>query len=754
MNSLLENALHYADYGWKIIPLHNITPAGNCSCGRPDCQSPGKHPRIHGGLKAASSDRAMVNAWWAKWPDANIGCVCGPESFTVVDIDPRHGGDVSLAKLASANGGMPRTLSVKTGGGGTHYFFRYDPDCPCSSGVIAPGIDTRSGGRGYVVLPPSNHKSGREYEWAEGETQMAALPEWLKPKKQTGSTIGNPAAVYPIGAPKISGDIEARACAYLDRCPPAIQGAGGHSALLRAARVLVSGFAMTASDAARILWTRYNPRCVPPWDPTQPAQVKDFNRKISEAERLPSNHPRGWLLDSSEDDIGLLDFGDKIAIGLLETEDNIDCSEPDDEAQDALTEPAECPEELLHPPGLVGDICEWINSTAGCNQPLLAVGATLSACGALFGRKVRDKYNGRTNLYAIGVAHSSAGKDYAPDCIFRLFTEAGASDMIGGQVTSDSAIELALQQCPAKIFFWDEVGHMFSNIKNAACSTSGGFLRTVVPTLMQLYSSAHKLYVGKQRAEGIARRIDQPHACVYGMTSPDVLFSAISTAELRDGWLGRNLLFISKQRPKFIPNPGTGTEPPRRLVDSVAKWISFRPPDIMNGGSGDIEQAKRGGSMIISDSEAATTVFNSFRDEAYDRMINAGDDTQYLWGKSFQNARHVALIIAAGDGANEISEAHANYACGLVRFNTLQFAREVRMNVADSAAEAEKKRLYRIIDECGDKGITKKQLTRRTQWIRDRKTRDDYLDDLAESGMIKILKNNQKTKPIFVYFSK
>ena len=90
----LAAALDYGRRGWAVVPLHTLTGDG-CSCGRLDCSSPGKHPRIKTGAdhSAASTDAEQISQWWSLWPDANIGLVTGRRSgLLVVDVDPRHGG--------------------------------------------------------------------------------------------------------------------------------------------------------------------------------------------------------------------------------------------------------------------------------------------------------------------------------------------------------------------------------------------------------------------------------------------------------------------------------------------------------------------------------------------------------------------------------------------------------------------------------------------------------------------------------------
>lgn len=55
---------------------------------------------------------------------ANVGIATGPaSSLVVLDIDPRHGGDDSLADLQSEHGALPLTVTALTGGGGQHHYF-------------------------------------------------------------------------------------------------------------------------------------------------------------------------------------------------------------------------------------------------------------------------------------------------------------------------------------------------------------------------------------------------------------------------------------------------------------------------------------------------------------------------------------------------------------------------------------------------------------------------------------------------------
>jgi putative DNA primase/helicase len=190
--TMLEAALGYAEkLGWKVFPCHSITE-GRCTCGDPACTSPGKHPRTVHGCKDASSDRAVIVEWWRRSPNSNIAVATGePSGVDVLDVDPRHGGDETLRALELEHGELPATPMSTTGGGGWHRFFKHTPGLANSAGKLGPGLDWRTTG-GFVILPPSQHISGRRYVWEcasrPEEITAARLPEALL---KLASTNGN-----------------------------------------------------------------------------------------------------------------------------------------------------------------------------------------------------------------------------------------------------------------------------------------------------------------------------------------------------------------------------------------------------------------------------------------------------------------------------------------------------------------------------------------------------------------------------------
>lgn len=176
---MLDHALAYAERGWHVLPL----AAGQ------------KFPVCKNGVHDATTSETQVRRWWDGYEkDRNIGIACGEVSgICVLDVDPRNGGDETLARLTEEHGGLPRTIKADTGGGGVHFLFAY-PVGGIRKGVVGAGLDLVSDG-GYIVAPPSLHPSGNRYRWAstigDDPPTLAPLPDWVREEMEGSGKHGD-----------------------------------------------------------------------------------------------------------------------------------------------------------------------------------------------------------------------------------------------------------------------------------------------------------------------------------------------------------------------------------------------------------------------------------------------------------------------------------------------------------------------------------------------------------------------------------
>lgn len=169
---MLVAAKWWAARGVPVFPLHSPVPQGDiyvCSCGKVGCGSPAKHPHTVNGVDDATTDLDVVEGWWKRWPQANIGLRTGV-TFDLLDIDGPDG-FASLQAVLSKLGGEPQAHAVCVSGridGGRHYYMQPAGKKALAGGKTSPtGIDVKGSG-GYAVGPPSMHISGTSYRWENG----------------------------------------------------------------------------------------------------------------------------------------------------------------------------------------------------------------------------------------------------------------------------------------------------------------------------------------------------------------------------------------------------------------------------------------------------------------------------------------------------------------------------------------------------------------------------------------------------------
>lgn len=198
-NTILDAALAYHQQGLRVVILHNLTVTHGCSCQLgSECLHPGKHPRKGGWNKPGAGMLETpddIRDAFTRYPRANVGIITGGSQYSniiCIDVDPKHGGEESLATLLAANAQFPPTWQARTGSGGSHYLFKHpgpgwivrnsQADDKKHHPKLGTGLDVK-GDRGQFVVAPSAHASGKRYEWINppgGDVPLAELPEWLR----------------------------------------------------------------------------------------------------------------------------------------------------------------------------------------------------------------------------------------------------------------------------------------------------------------------------------------------------------------------------------------------------------------------------------------------------------------------------------------------------------------------------------------------------------------------------------------------
>ena len=170
---VVEHAIHYAtNNGWSVFPAPPGEKKSHKSAARSDGRKWGQ-----------TRDADEIRHDFRRWPDANVGVVCGAVSgIFVIEADTTEGHDVdgiaSLAALEREHDPLPATRQAESPSGSIHHYFKHPGfKIKNSASEIAPGVDVRGDG-GMVIAPPSVKPGKGIYRW-RNDLAIADAPQWL-----------------------------------------------------------------------------------------------------------------------------------------------------------------------------------------------------------------------------------------------------------------------------------------------------------------------------------------------------------------------------------------------------------------------------------------------------------------------------------------------------------------------------------------------------------------------------------------------
>jgi hypothetical protein len=412
--------------------------------------------------------------------------------------------------------------------------------------------------------------------------------------------------------------------------------------------------------------------------------------------------------------------------------------------------------DLAIPGGLLGAMTHYMLATARRPQPLLALAASLCAIGALMGRKYRTQSNLRSNLYIVGVADSGSGKNHGREIVNELFVEAGLARFLGGnKIASGAGLLTAIHRQPAILFQLDEFGMLLSAAADR--KRSPRHITEILDNMTELFTAAGGIFLGAEYAnrdgKNERRDINQPCLCVYGTTTPAHFWNALQSTNVVDGSLAR---FIIVETEDDYPE------------ENLSAGIRQSPPDLLEGlrviadGGGHTPAGNLAGRtpgpetalvpMVVRADEHARAAFTALAHEITGQLREArGTPFTAILARVAENAAKIALVraVALDPIAPIIRLDDADWAIAFVRHFAERTMIEVERNVADNETERNHKRVMEIIRAEDPIGITKSELTRRSQFL-DRRGRDEIIASLVEANLVKSAMRATATKPVMV----
>ena len=391
--------------------------------------------------------------------------------------------------------------------------------------------------------------------------------------------------------------------------------------------------------------------------------------------------------------------------------------------------------------GVLGQMMHLMVTTAKRPQPVLALGASLCAVGAIMGRKYRTASNIRSNLYIVGIAESGAGKNHSRVVINELFRRANLLQYLGGnKIASGSGLLTALLRQPAILFQLDEFGMVLSAAADR--KRSPRYVSEILDLMTELYTTSGTTYFGVEFASNqdnnAHRAIHQPCACIYGTTTPLHFWQALQAANVADGSLARFLILESEED---FPDSNAVfgvIEPPQALIDALI--LIHQGGGKLNGNLADISAVDevQVEPRVVPMTPAAQAVFQALDQDLLQALrLARGSGRSSILARIEENATKLALIRAVSrDPVDPQIEAQdAEWGTLLARHCAELTIREVAARVAENPTESNHKRALKILQEAGPVGLSKRDFTRRTQFM-DLHQRDSVLKTLVDAGFV------------------
>jgi len=389
-------------------------------------------------------------------------------------------------------------------------------------------------------------------------------------------------------------------------------------------------------------------------------------------------------------------------------------------------DPGPLPAEALRAPGFVGEVMDHCLATAPYPNPVMAFCGALALQAFLAGRKIRDPADNRTNIYLLGLAHSSAGKDWPRKINSRVLHAVGLANRLADQLASGEGIQDALRATPSMLFQTDEIDALLQSMKRARDARH----ESIMATLLTMYSASNSVFPMRRLANnpdpGV---IDQPNLVLFGTAIPNHYYAALSERMLTNGFFAR--MIVLESGPRAPGQEPRAPDPPERIVETAAWWASLRP------GSGNLADSHPR-PRTVEQTDEATRSLIELRQQAeagYAEAEARGDAVATtVWGRVSENARKLALIYAASENHKqpEISADAVRWASRLVMHQTRRMLYMAAGHAAEGEFDELALRMIRKLREAKGHALPHSVLLKRMKL--DAKTFKQLIETLIERG--------------------
>jgi Bifunctional DNA primase/polymerase, N-terminal/Protein of unknown function (DUF3987) len=693
--------------------------------------------------------RSSLNSERKSWGRNNtgIGVLAGPASGDLIGVDIDTEDPQIIAALLVV---LPPTEVKKAGAKGETRFY-HGPSIGSASWsidgqrvveIIGPGRQT--------VLPPTVHPDGAPYRWLGPDTLEDLEPRDL-PALPTDIAMQISAILEPFGyraSPQRTvsdtdsgGDDDATPHRRLNEAALANLADWVPFLKLYKARRTPRGYEAVAiwrpsssgrSDQARTRNLKIVPQGIrdfgastgyTPLDLTMAALGCDLDAAFAFlADRL------GW--GTPEVSIGSVGNSGNL-VDLAGNGANPTGNGEDDSEDQARADPDPL-ESYTRVPGVVGDIVDWITTTARRPNRVLALGAAITVVGTLIGRRVAGPTRSATHLYIVTVAPATAGKDHPRRCILPLLEAAHAGTHVHlGDITSQSGFNRAMKDSPLSIVVIDEIAGFLGRITS---SKSSYWERRLSGKLREQWSCSFGAIGTMTAADYSDTRVMCPAMSIFGTSTDNEFWSVLQGGEVENGFFSRFLVLSSNRQAPDQDPPGDPLKVPKGLAARLAELYCWGGKPLATAGLNDPGTHFIPHVLPWADERA----HNCYREltQWVERELDNDMSKQAYLGRIAEMAVRLATIRAAGHSgpAARINLLDMEWGAAVAGTAITSMMQQARDCLAPTVRGEFTEKLIQIIRQHGS--ITRRKLQQRIKGRYRTQEVNDMLTQAIEAGLI------------------
>lgn len=337
---------------------------------------------------------------------------------------------------------------------------------------------------------------------------------------------------------------------------------------------------------------------------------------------------------------------------------------------------------IPRPPGLVGEIADYVYRTAFIPSWTAAIVCGLATVAAIGGRSYDYEDNGLA-LYMLMLGGTGYGKEGVKNGMDRIFSaireHVPTVEMFQGRhFGSGQGLLQELQEKPCFYSLIGECSGAFARWSDPRSTHAEKMVRTLLLDLFNKTGPNSVLsgvaYSNKEKSIDSVRA---PNVTLIGESVPGRLFESLTTEHIIDGFLPRFTIFEMEVPDQRGRNPHRNEQVPKGLVDRLTELTILA-----------LAHNNNGTYTPVGISDGADKCVEDYYCKMQEKIYGDSDlpeAAKELWNRANQRAMRIAAVVAVGCNVTTpvVTEEIATWAQELVTRTTERFAAHCNLGKLD-----------------------------------------------------------------------